>query len=124
VDLIRPDLLEHFKPALLGRLAIVPYYPLGDKELRRIVELKLDTIKRRIRANHLAELTYDEEIVAAIASSCNENDTGARNIDHILTQTLLPELSAELLGRMADGEGFTEVHLSVDEHGEFSYSIS
>ena len=119
----RPVLVEHFRPALLGRLAIVPYYPLADDELRQIVRLKLDTIQKRIYENHLAELTYDDEVVKHIASSCNQDDAGARTIDFILTQTLLPELSAELLERMADGTSFSKVHLSLDDTGGFGYSI-
>jgi type VI secretion system protein VasG len=123
IDLVRPTLLDHFKPALLGRLAIVPYYPLTDGNLRQIVELKLAAIQDRIMKNHAAELTWDDDVVANIAASCDEADTGARNIDNLLTQTLLPELSGELLQRMAEGGTFSGVHLTAADDGRFVYTI-
>jgi type VI secretion system protein VasG len=127
VEEVRPALLRHFSPALLGRLVVVPYYPLGDREIRRIVELKLARIRQRVRESHRAELTYGEELVDAVAGRCTEVDSGARNIDHILTHTLLPELSAALLGRIALGEGFSAVHVSLDDSGErgggFVYTV-
>ncbi len=122
---IRPALLKHFKPAFLGRLVTVPYYPLGDSQIREIVELKLAKIRQRVRDSHHAELTYGEELVEAIASRCTEVDSGARNIDHILTQTLLPEMAAALLGRIALGEGFSGIHVSLDDSlgGSFVYTV-
>ena len=94
VESIRPELLRHFKPAFLGRLVVVPYYPLGDDEIGKIVKLKLAKIEQRFKENHRAVLTYDEALVQAIVDRCTEVDTGARNIDHILTHTsLLPEVS-------------------------------
>ncbi len=119
--LIRPELLKYFKAALLGRLVIVPYYPLVNGVIRRIVHLKLDKIKQRFRDNHRAELSYSEELVAAIAARCTEVDTGARNVDHILTHILLPELSKELLRRMAVGEICTGIYIYLDKSGEFAY---
>jgi len=123
IERIRPDLVRHFKPALLGRLVIVPYFPLGDAEIREIVKLKLSRIQRRFREHHRAELTWGNELVAAVAARCTEVDTGARNVDHILTQTLLPELSAALLERMADGRSFRGAHVSLDEQARFCYEI-
>lgn len=120
---IRPMLLKYFKPALLGRLVIVPYYPLGDKEIRDIVDLKLRKIQQRFRDNHRAELTYDAALEAAIAARCTEVDSGARNVDHILTQTLLPEIAAVLLERMALGEPCAGVHVSCDDAGDFVYHV-
>ncbi|HEV7515429.1 MAG TPA: type VI secretion system ATPase TssH, partial [Thermoanaerobaculia bacterium] len=112
---IRPALLKHFKPAFLGRLVTVPYYPLGDAQIREIVELKLAKVRQRVRDSHRAELTYGEELVDAIASRCTEVDSGARNIDHILTQTLLPEMASALLGRIALGLGFSGIHVSAGD---------
>jgi len=125
VEEVRPALLKHFKPAFLGRLVIVPYYPLGDAQIREIVELKLAKVRQRVRDSHRAELTYGEELVDAIASRCTEVDSGARNIDHILTQTLLPELASALLGRIALGEGFSGVHVSAGDTpgGAFVYTV-
>jgi len=124
VEQVRPYLLKHFKPALLGRLVIVPYYPLGDEQIRGIVKQKLAKIQQRFRENHRAELTYTEELVAAIAARCTEVDSGARNVDHILTQTLLPELAGELLERMALGESFSGVHVSFNEAEGFVYELT
>jgi len=115
---LRPALLRWFRPALLARLVIVPYYPLGADEIVRIVDLKLRSIKQRIRENHAAELTFDAGLVESLAGRCNP-ESGAREIDQILTQTLLPELSTRILERMAKGVSFTKIHVSVDEMGRF-----
>lgn len=120
-DMVRGELLKYFKPAFLGRLVIVPYYPLADNVIQEIVRLNLEKIRKRFRDNYKAELTYSEELVAAIAARCTEVDTGARNVDHILTQILLPELSGELLKRMAIGEICTEIYVYLDSAGEFTY---
>jgi type VI secretion system protein VasG len=123
VEAIRPELLQHFKPALLGRLTIVPYYPLGDVEIRGIVRLKLGKIQKRFQENHRAELMLDENVVTTIAARCTEVDSGARNVDHILTQTLLPELSSRVLERIALESPFWSVRIGVDEGGDFSYKF-
>jgi type VI secretion system protein VasG len=96
---------------------------LGDREIREIVELKLARIRQRVRDSHHAELTYGEELVDAIASRCTEVDSGARNVDHILTHSLLPELSGTLLERMAAGEGFSKIHVGLDDAGSFRYRV-
>jgi type VI secretion system protein VasG len=118
VEALRPSLLQHFRPALLARLVIVPYYPLRKREVVRIVELKLKSIERRVKENHAAELTYDPGLVQTLADRCDPA-SGAREIDQILTQTLLPELSTRILERMANGTSFTKIHISVDEFGRF-----
>ena len=120
---IRPALLKQFRPAFLGRVTVVPYYPLGESQIREIVELKLARIRERIRAGHHAEMTYGEELVDAIAIRCTEVESGARNVDHILTQTLLPELSSAILERMAAGESITRVHVGLDDAGGFAYVV-
>jgi len=120
---LRPDLLKAFKPALLGRISIVPYYPLNDDMLGRIITLQLKRITDRIRQNHRAAFTYDESLLKTIAGRCKEVESGARNVDHILTGTLLPELSTEVLARMADGSAFQKVHVSVSPEGKFLYQI-
>src|SRR5262249_26110645 len=86
---LRPDLLKAFKPALLGRLTVVPYFPLADEVVRQIIRLQLRRIGERMAANHRAELAYDDAVVEAIAGRCKEVESGARNVDHILTGTLL-----------------------------------
>ncbi|MBS0184525.1 MAG: type VI secretion system ATPase TssH [Nitrospira sp.] len=122
-EAIRPDLLKSFKPAFLGRVIVVPYYPIAPDIMRRIIELQLGRVRQRIRENHRAQLTYDESLIAAIAGRCTEVDSGARNVDHILTRTMLPELSQEFLARMAQGEPVTKVHISVNEGGSFRYHV-
>ena len=100
---LRPALLKVFPAALLGRLTVVPYYPLSDEMLKSIIRLQLGRIERRLLANHGTVFTYGEDAVDLIASRCTENESGGRMIDAILTQTLLPEISREFLRRMADG---------------------
>jgi type VI secretion system protein VasG len=123
LEIVRPELVRHFRPALLGRLAIVPYYPLSETEIRAIVELKLRKVQERIRRNHAAELAWDADVVAKIAGLCTAEDTGARNVDFVLTNELLPELSAELLERMAEGARFSSVRLGLAESGGFRFTV-
>lgn len=123
-EALHPELLKTFKPAFLGRVTLVPYFPLGDEAMRSIVELQLGRIRRRIEENHRAVFHYDPELVAGIAARCKEVESGARNIDHILTRTLLPELSAEFLSRMADGGPVRQVRVSLNSAGAFQYELS
>jgi type VI secretion system protein VasG len=118
-----PELLKRFKPAFLGRLVTVPYYPLSDDVMKKIIELKLRKIARRVRENHKAEFSYGPELVEHIAQRCTEVDTGARNVDHILTRTLLPEMSAEFLARMAEDKPISGVRVSVAD-GAFKYDFA
>jgi type VI secretion system protein VasG len=121
---LRPDLLKAFKPALLGRLTIVPYFPLTDEVLRKIIQLQLGRIGDRVRTNYRATFSYDDAVVSTIAGRCKEVETGARNVDHILTGTLLPEISREFLARMAEGRPVMRAHIGVDTEGKFAYDIS
>ncbi len=121
VKQVWPELLRRFKPAFLGRLVVVPYYPLSDEVIRKIVRLKLNRIQKRFEENHGAAFTYSDELVTAIGARCMEVDTGARNVDNLLTQTMLPELSGELLRRMAVGASCTGVHVDIDDAGDFTY---
>ncbi|HID30844.1 MAG TPA: AAA family ATPase, partial [Desulfobacterales bacterium] len=116
-EMLRPELLKHLKPAFLGRLKIVPYFPITDKNMRLIVKLKLDRIAKRMRENRNVAFVYEEELIESVASRCTEVESGARNVDHILTNTLLPEMSKELLSRMATGEQIKEVKVSLDGDG-------
>ncbi len=119
-----PELLKTFKPAFLGRLNVIPFYPLSDDVMKKIIELKLGKVARRVRDHYKARFHYTPELVDTIARRCTEVDTGARNVDHILTRTLLPEMSAEFLSRMAEGKSISAVEISVDEQGGFQYHIS
>lgn len=121
-EMLRPALLAQFKPAFLGRLKVVPYYPIAPDTMRFIVKLKLDRIARRMKENRNVALSYQPEIIEAIAGRCTEVDSGARNVDHILTNTLLPELSRELLARMAAGEPLREVSVALAGEG-FAFTL-
>jgi type VI secretion system protein VasG len=121
-EAIRPDLLKVFKPAFLGRVTVIPYFPLADDVLKGICELKLKAIRRRVEGNYKAKFSYSPEVVAAVVSRCHEVDSGARNIDHILTGSMLPELSARLLARMAEGHPVTDVKIVMNGDG-FGYEI-
>ena len=114
-EAIRPELVRHFKPALLGRMVVVPYLPLGEAQLHAIVRLKLARLQARFGDSHRAELTWNEGVVAFLAARCQANDAGARAIDHLLTGTLLPELSARILDRLSDGLPINGVHIEVDQ---------
>jgi type VI secretion system protein VasG len=100
-EMVKPELLKHFKPALLGRMKIVPYYPITDENMKRIIRLKLERIVKRMQENLDVAFVYDDAVVDAIASRCTDVDSGARNADNIMTNTLLPEMSRELLGHQA-----------------------
>ncbi len=121
--LIRPNLMKNFKPAFLGRLKVIPFYPLPDDVLAEIIELKLRTIAKRIADNHKAEFSYDEALVDGVLARCTEVDSGARNVDNILNGTLLPEVAETVLTRMAEGAGIARISVTSDEQGLFRYSI-
>ena len=104
VAMIRPVLSAHFKPALVARMTIVPYYPLKQDALREITELKLNKVRKRLHLAHKMKMEWSEEVVDAIASRCTEVETGARNVDHIIRGTLLPKMSTQLLEQMTTGE--------------------
>jgi type VI secretion system protein VasG len=124
VEAIRPELIKIFKPALLGRMVVVPYYPISDKVMREIIKLQLGRVTRRLAENHGAEFTYDETVISEIANRCKEVESGGRNVDHILTRTVLPEMSGEFLSRMAAGRSVSRVHVAVADGGQFRYEIS
>jgi type VI secretion system protein VasG len=122
-ELLRPQLYKAFKPAFLGRMKVVPYYPIADDILVQIIELKLARIKKRVADNHKAEFMWDKALVEAVLSRCTEVDTGARNVDHILNGTLLPEIAQTLLARMAQAEAIRKIKVSVNKQGNFKYNI-
>ena len=103
---------------------MVPYFPLSDDVLRRIVILNMHRIRRRISENYKAEFIWDDAVIDGIASRCQEVESGARNIEHILTRGLLPELSGHFLARMGEGASISRVQVSIDEGGAFGYSLT
>ena len=121
---LREPLLKVFPPALLGRLVVIPYYPLNDQMIGAIAQLQLARIERRINDNHGIDFSYGDDVVELIAKRCNELDSGGRMIDSILTNTLLPAISRELLERQfSDGERVKRIDVSVAD-SEFSYAMA
>jgi type VI secretion system protein VasG len=119
---LRPDLLKVFPPALLGRLIVLPYYPLSPTMLAGIVKLQLGRIKKRVLENHGIVFDYGQDVIDLIVSRCNEVASGGRVIDAILTNTMLPELSIALLERQMAGEAVTGIEVGVDAAG-FTYAF-
>ncbi len=118
---LKPELDAVFKPAFLGRMVIVPYYPVRDENLKQIVRLKVGKIKRRLRETHRMEMLYDDTLISQVAARCTEVESGARNVDNILSNTLLPEISMMLLATMAEGSKPTAMRVGVGEDGNFTY---
>lgn len=124
LDNFRPQLLRYFKPAFIGRTTVIPYYPLGDEDLMKICLINMNRIKKRVKEHYNAEFTYDEEVLLHILARSQEVDTGARNIENILTRTLLPTLAAECLAKMANGIDIQKIHVGATEDGHFTYNIA
>lgn len=123
-ELIRPQLFKAFKPAFLGRTKVIPYYPLPDDSLLRIIELKLNRIRDRVLANHKAEFVYSKALSEAVLARCTEVDSGARNVDHILNGTLLPEIAEHVLARMAEDRAIKRIQVGARKNGDFKYEIA
>jgi type VI secretion system protein VasG len=118
---LRPELLKVFPAALLGRMVSIPYYPLSNEMLSGIARLQLDRIGARIRDNHDAAFHYDQAVIDHIVSKCNDPDSGGRMIDNIITNTLLPALSRELLKRTLAKERLREAKVAI-QGGDFIYA--
>lgn len=123
VRTLKPELDKIFKPAFLGRLVIIPYYPVRDETLKKIIRLKLGKIVRRLQENHRVAFDTSEDLIDAVAARCREVESGARNVDHILSNTLLPEVSRYLLAEMAEGRKPLRVTVSLGTDGNFAYDF-
>ena len=121
VGVLKPELNKIFKPAFLGRLVVVAYLPIRDEALKQIIVLKLAKIQRRLAETHKLSLTYDASVVEEVARRCTEVESGARNVDNILTNTLLPDISRQLLGAFAEGTRPGAIHVTIGEGGSFTY---
>lgn len=121
VKAIKPELDKVFKPAFLGRLVIIPYYPVGDDAMKKIVRLKLGKITRRLAESHRIQFTFDDALVDEVARRCTEVESGARNVDNILTNSLLPEISQRLLEEIAEGRKPEAIRAGIGESGAFEY---
>ncbi|HUQ95327.1 MAG TPA: type VI secretion system ATPase TssH [Bryobacteraceae bacterium] len=122
VKALKPELDKVFKPAFLGRLVIIPYYPIRDEAMKSIIRLKLGKIQKRIMENHKISLECSPELIDEVAKRCTEVESGARNVDNILTNTLLPEVSCQLLAAMAEGTKLSKITVGVGADGKFVYS--
>jgi len=120
---VRPILSNHFKPALLARMTVIPYVTLGSDILKDIVSLKMDKLVKRLDETHKMKLSYSQDIVQQIASRCTEVETGARNIDYIMTGSIMPRMSQEILARMGQGEMPSKIHLNLDPEGSFEITF-
>jgi type VI secretion system protein VasG len=121
IKAMKPELDKIFKPAFLGRMVIIPYYPIRDENLKMIIRLKIGKIQRRINENHKIKLTYSEDLVQEVANRCTEVESGARNVDNILTNTLLPDMSRQILAAMAAGTKISSINVSVGPDSNFVY---
>jgi type VI secretion system protein VasG len=120
---IRPILSNHFKPALLARMTVVPFFTLPPEILKDIVVLKLEKLVNRLAETHKMKLVYTQKVVDQIAARCTEVETGARNIDYIMTGSIMPRMSQEILTRMGEGTVPTEVRLDLAKDGTFKINF-
>ncbi len=119
---LREPMLKVFPAALLGRIVTIPYYPLSDDMIGNIARLQLGRVAKRIQQNHRVPFTYDDAVVKLIVSRCTELESGGRMIDAVLTNTLLPRMSHEILSRLMDNRQTTRIAVTV-EGGDFAYSF-
>jgi type VI secretion system protein VasG len=122
VKVLKPELNKIFKPAFLGRLVIIPYFPIRDEALKQIIVLKLGKIQRRLMETHKLAMTYDPSLVEEVAKRCTEVESGARNVDNILTNTMLPDISRQLLNAFAEGTRPESIHVGIAADGSFTYN--
>ena len=120
---IRPILSNHFKPALLARMTVVPFFTLPPDILKDIVVLKLEKLVTRLAETHKMKLVYTQKVVDQIAARCTEVETGARNIDYIMAGSIMPRMSQEILTRMGEGAVPAEVHLDLAKDGTFKITF-
>jgi type VI secretion system protein VasG len=123
VTLIRPALNKHFKPALLARMTVVPFFPIGPDALKEIARLKLGQLEKRLKENHRMAMEIDPKVIDVIAERCTEVETGARNVDHIINGTLLPKISSEILQQMSTGTLPDKVRVTLNDAGDFAFQF-
>ncbi|MFT7287924.1 MAG: type VI secretion system protein VasG [Halieaceae bacterium] len=124
LDSIRPELLKVFKPAFMGRCSLITYYPLEDEQLLEICKINMRKIERRVRERYNASFSYHEDVILHIVARCQEADTGARNLENILSKTLLPQLATECLTHLGSGEDINSIAVGVTEEGAFEYTVA
>lgn len=124
LDAVRPALYKAFRPAFLGRLKVVPFHAISDPVLEDIIRMKLARIAARVKAHHGAAFEHDRRLVQAVLARCTEVDTGARNVDHILNGSLLPEIAEQVLARLAQGQALQRIKVSAAKNGDFRYAVA
>jgi type VI secretion system protein VasG len=117
---MRVPLTKVFPDALLNRLVVVPYYPISAEVLRSIIQLQLSRVEKRVRQNHKVPFTFDPSVPELIAKRCTELERGARMVDALITNTLLPEIGKEFLTRLASGAEIRRVHVETKD-GNFAF---
>ncbi|HHF3276899.1 TPA: type VI secretion system ATPase TssH [Vibrio alginolyticus] len=122
-EAIRPTLNQHFKPALLARMSVLPFVPLSDEAMTEIIHHKLNKVSQRLQSHHKLSLSYEESLVEFVLGNCRLAETGARNIDAVINRQLLPQLSTQLLVHNKD-DSHTQIEVSVDEQGTLNYAFS
>ncbi|HGS5725401.1 ATPase [Vibrio parahaemolyticus] len=122
-EAIRPTLNQHFKPALLARMSVLPFVPLSDEAMTEIIHHKLNKVSQRLHSHHKLSLNYEESLVEFVLGNCRLAETGARNIDAVINRQLLPQLSTQLLVHDKD-DSHTQITVSVDEQGTLTYAFS
>lgn len=122
-EAIRPTLNQHFKPALLARISVLPFVPLSDEAMTEIIHHKLNKVSQRLQSHHKLSLSYEESLVEFVLGNCRLAETGARNIDAVINRQLLPQLSTQLLVHDKD-DSHTQIAVSVDEQGTLTYAFS
>ncbi|MFH4784661.1 type VI secretion system ATPase TssH [Vibrio diabolicus] len=122
-EAIRPTLNQHFKPALLARMSVLPFVPLSDEAMKEIIHHKLNKVSQRLQSHHKLSLNYEESLVEFVLGNCRLAETGARNIDAVINRQLLPQLSTQLLVHDKD-DSHTQIEVSVDEQGTLTYAFS
>ncbi len=122
-EAIRPTLNQHFKPALLARMSVLPFVPLSDEAMTEIIHHKLNKVSLRLQSHHKLSLSYEESLVEFVLGNCRLAETGARNIDAVINRQLLPQLSTQLLVHDKD-DSHTQIEVSVDEQGTLTYAFS
>ncbi|MCG9575486.1 type VI secretion system ATPase TssH [Vibrio tubiashii] len=122
-EAIRPTLNQHFKPALLARMSVLPFVPLSDEAMTEIIHHKLNKVSERLQSHHKLSLSYEESSVEFVLGNCRLAETGARNIDAVINRQLLPQLSTQLLVHDKD-DSHTQIAVSVDEQGTLTYAFS
>jgi type VI secretion system protein VasG len=124
VNALKPELNKIFKPAFLGRMLLLPYFPIRDESMKKIIVLKLSRVQKRLAESHGITLLFGEELIDEIAKRCTEVESGARNVDNILTNTLLPEISRQLLQQLAEGTKIATIQVGLDAEGSFTYEFA